>query len=572
MNNLLNVLVKDAPNKVFFSVALGITAGLLYAVMIPMIMMVIGTPMDEAFTDALPTFATITSEAPTSKMAVAFLIVLFATLTTATLSQFFLVQVSLDATAKLRLSFYRKVSRLPIQKLEKIGPSTFMAVITGDVPNIVRGAMAIPGILIDLITIIGVLGFLVYLNIKVFYFIIAALVFGVITYQIPMQLGFRFFQQGRSRLEALHESIRGLIYGAKELKLNHARREQFFAEDLISTEQWLLREDKKGETIHLAADNYGRLIVFFTIGVVIFYLAYFYNIGSEVLTSIVLGLLYLTTPIDGILRKLSSIQRARIALMKFNHIYRHMPSEDMSLEQGDIEPWSHISLKDIRHDYQDGKERSRAFSLGPIDLEIHKGEVLFLVGGNGSGKSTLGKLLSLHYVPNQGELRFGDVVVDDNNRNAYREQVSAIHADFYLFRKLIGIDQQEIERVADQYLRELELQEVVHIDQGSFSTTALSSGQRKRLALVVSFLENRDFYLFDEWAADQDPTFKEIFYNEILPKLRQRNKAIVVISHDDRYFHLADRLVTMEHGRIRDIKKPSQDDAALESEQVLISN
>src|SRR5256885_14002412 len=67
---------------------------------------------------------------------------------------------------------------------------------------------------------------------------------------------------------------------------------------------------------------------------------------------------------------------------------------------------------------------------------------------------------------------------------------------------------------------------------------------------VHAYLEGRPVLVFDEWAADQDPSFRHLFYTELLPELRARGHLLVVISHDDRYFHLADRIVRMEAGRM----------------------
>ena len=190
------------------------------------------------------------------------------------------------------------------------------------------------------------------------------------------------------------------------------------------------------------------------------------------------------------------------------------------------------------------------FQLGPIDLTINRGEVTYLVGGNGSGKTTLARLLSLHYITEKGHIYFDDQVVTDHNRNACRKSISAIYSDFYLFPKLFGMSDIELDSRAAEYLKQLGLEGKVTIKDGEFSTTDLSDGQKKRLALLVSFLEDRSIYVFDEWAADQDPSFKEIFYHSILPRLKALNKMVIVITHDDRYFHLADKLVRMEDGKI----------------------
>lgn len=103
---------------------------------------------------------------------------------------------------------------------------------------------------------------------------------------------------------------------------------------------------------------------------------------------------------------------------------------------------------------------------------------------------------------------------------------------------------------AEVYLKRLEIAHKVSIRDGSFTTTDLSTGQRKRLALINAWLEERPVLVFDEWAADQDPTFRRIFYTELLPELKRLGKTIIVISHDDRYFDVADRLVRMAAGKV----------------------
>jgi len=96
----------------------------------------------------------------------------------------------------------------------------------------------------------------------------------------------------------------------------------------------------------------------------------------------------------------------------------------------------------------------------------------------------------------------------------------------------------------------LRLAKKVSIQNGTLSTTELSQGQRKRLALLTAYLEDRPIYFFDEWAADQEPAFKEVFYFDILPALKSRGKAVIVISHDDRYYSVADRVIKLESGHM----------------------
>jgi putative ATP-binding cassette transporter len=175
---------------------------------------------------------------------------------------------------------------------------------------------------------------------------------------------------------------------------------------------------------------------------------------------------------------------------------------------------------------------------------------VFVVGGNGSGKSTFLKILTGLYPPQHGEIWLGGTRVSDRTREWYRERFSVVFADCFVFDTFLGLSASGLEATISQYLQLLQLDGRVSLRGGALSTTALSQGQRKRLALLTAYLEDRPFYVFDEWAAEQDPQYKDVFYSKLLPDLRQRGKGVVVITHDDRYFHLSDRIVKLEEGRV----------------------
>jgi putative ATP-binding cassette transporter len=181
-------------------------------------------------------------------------------------------------------------------------------------------------------------------------------------------------------------------------------------------------------------------------------------------------------------------------------------------------------------------------------LEIYRGSVVFITGGNGCGKSTLAKIVSQHYLPISGEIYVDGQRVNSQSIAAFRNEISCIYSDYYLFTQLLS-SAHLVEQVR-YYLHAFDLAGKVEIDNGRFSTLKLSDGQRKRLALAIAIVEEKSLYIFDEWAADQDPRFKRVFYHEILPTLKQKNCTVIVVSHDDRYFNLADRVLTMDSGQI----------------------
>jgi putative pyoverdin transport system ATP-binding/permease protein len=192
----------------------------------------------------------------------------------------------------------------------------------------------------------------------------------------------------------------------------------------------------------------------------------------------------------------------------------------------------------------------QGFMLGPIDLTMKSGELIFIVGSNGSGKSTLAKLITGLYTPRSGQISLNGEPVNETTVEWYRQHFATTFADAYLFDSYLGFDNPHLDREIGKYLQEFQLDQKVSVNNGLLSTTSLSQGQRKRLALLTAFLEDRPIYLFDEWASDQDPTFREIFYEQMLPQLKNRGKLVIVITHDDRYFRLADRILQLNYGRV----------------------
>ena len=189
------------------------------------------------------------------------------------------------------------------------------------------------------------------------------------------------------------------------------------------------------------------------------------------------------------------------------------------------------------------------FKLGPINIKIKQGDIVFIVGENGGGKTTLIKLLLGLYVPQQGQIMLDGKTVTAQYMDDYRQLFTTIFSDFYLFDELLNAEQ-DLPQQANKYLKKMKIDHKVTIKDGAFTTTDLSTGQRKRLALINAWLEERPVLVFDEWAADQDPSFRRIFYTQLLPDLKKLGKTIIVISHDDRYFNIADQLVRMENGNV----------------------
>jgi putative ATP-binding cassette transporter len=218
-------------------------------------------------------------------------------------------------------------------------------------------------------------------------------------------------------------------------------------------------------------------------------------------------------------------------------------------------PVTEVAMQDIRFAYA-GSAGDPGFSVGPLSACFRAGQLTFITGGNGSGKSTMMQLLT-GLVPAQGgELRVNGLPLRITQMQAWRDNIAAVFSDYHLFSRLYGIDKQALEQ-APVLLQLLEMADKVALHGDAFSTLDLSAGQRKRLALIAALLENKPVLVLDEWAADQDPHYRRVFYEQILPQLRDAGKIVICVTHDDRWFGLADQILHMDEGRF----KPDTHDA-----------
>ena len=209
-----------------------------------------------------------------------------------------------------------------------------------------------------------------------------------------------------------------------------------------------------------------------------------------------------------------------------------------------------IEFRNIAFTYPAPQDQG-SFSIGPIDLKVNEGEIIFLVGGNGSGKTTFLKVITGLYYPQQGTVLMDGLTVNKANYQHYRNEMAVIFSDFHLFDRLYGLKEVDMDRLKES-LRSMGLMEKTAYVDGRFTNLNLSSGQKRRLALIIALMEDKPILVVDELAADLDPVFRKYFYEVILVDLKSRGKTIIATSHDDRYFHVADKVVKMEYGRIID--------------------
>jgi putative ATP-binding cassette transporter len=467
------------------------------------------------------------------------------------LSRFLLINISQNVPFELRMRLSRQAFNVPLRKFEEIGSDRILAILTQDTGAIASGLIDFPVFCVNLAMAVGVLIYLLWLSPGVFVGFVVIMLLTMGSLALVNKTAGRHLRRARDDWDYLLNHIRSLLDGTKELRLNRRRREAFINDLMQPRAESFRRNNVRGRQI-LGFNAAGSQAVYFVyIGVLVFVLPHFWAISSATLMSYALAALYLRTPMAIFFDIMPSFNNANISLTKVEQTglsfkatgaeSDNVPVVAPTCQQLDLYDVTHV----YKHESGDGD-----FLLGPVSMTLRQGELVFLVGGNGSGKTTLAKLITGLYVPETGELRFDGKSVSDSNRESYRQLFSMVFSTPHLFEHLLGHDKVTLDQRAQDYLAKLQLDHKVKVTDGVLSTTELSQGQRKRLALLTAFLDDRPIYIFDEWAADQDPLFKEFFYLHLLPELKARGKMILVITHDDRYFGVADRIVKLDQGKI----------------------
>jgi putative ATP-binding cassette transporter len=474
----------------------------------------------------------------------------FAALLTGAVSQFLLIRLSQDAIYKLRLRLSRNILSAPLHHLENLGAPRLLATLTDDVRVLSHAVAVLPTLCIDLVTVAGCLAYLLSLSGTVFVWVIAITAIAIWGMQVTLGKAQGLFAKAREQEDSLFQHFQAITAGTKELKLNQSRREDFLAQDLQVNVAAMRHKNTQAMRIFALVDHLGQLALFVTLGFTLFTLPRLVETPLTLLSSYALTLTYLTLPLQNILRRLPDLSRGSVALRKIESMRLALASqvERNTTDSPPINLCGRLELDGVTYLYRHQGEE-RGFGLGPLSLTFEPGQLTFIVGGNGSGKSTLAKLVTGLYTPDTGTIYLDGVPIAEHNREWYRQHFSAIFADFYLLERCLGCDRADIDREVDPYLKLLDLNRKVQVRDGVLSSTRLSQGQRKRLALLAAYLEDRPIYLFDEWASDQDPVFRDFFYTHLLLDLKERGKTVLVISHDNRYFHLADRIIKLDYGR-----------------------
>ncbi|GJH15774.1 cyclic peptide export ABC transporter [Caballeronia novacaledonica] len=497
---------------------------------------------------------------PTRALAIGFFAVCAAQLLFRTTSQILIMDFGQQVICSLRIELCRKILHTPYKKLEALGKPRLLAILTTDVNTFAQAAQMLPVVFGHLVLTAVCLAYMAWLSWQAFACFFVFLITAAVIYHSVERWPLREMQAVRDQLDVIFRHFRSLLEGTRELQLNTSRGRYFTDHVVHPTAHRFRRSFTRAMLLYSLVANAGGMLFYVAIGLILLVVPHWFPQSPGVLVTLTLLLLFLIQPVSEVMTSLPILRQASIALGRIRILdaeLTHAPNDETPATQDDPfavtkEGAPLLRFAGVSHRYP-GLTEDRPFTLGPIDLSIRQGEVVYLIGGNGSGKTTLAMLLLGLYEPEQGHVELNGIKVDRHNLVQYRQRFSAVFADFHLFDEILCQDQAQVDKQATHYLRTLELDHKVSIRDNRFSTTSLSSGQRKRMALISSYLEDRPIYLFDEWAADQDPVFRRVFYTELIPDLKRRGKTVIVISHDDAYFECADRLVQVAQGRLVDV-------------------
>lgn len=469
-------------------------------------------------------------------------------------TQRILAKLGIEVVASLRMSLSGRILSTDFNKLEKLGKANLYTSLVDDINSIYNTFITIPLLTFNLFLVIGGMAYMGYLSYAYLGIFTALLVLAVVVIRSLTSRLDDALLKHRNNQVGLHHDFHTLTDGTRELCISQSKRHHFYHR-IISSSVDLTKQSSLESGYHTATlNNAMSLIVFCIFGTLIFLVQPWLPVSEEVLSGFLVTLMFIRNPIGITIDSIPVIVRAQHAFDKIAQLELSSQSNWIDNHSAptriDDKALLTLSLNQIQYQYPE-VNGEQGFEVGPLSLDIKCGELIFIVGGNGSGKSTFGKLLTCLYSPQNGHLSLNGKPIDKSNKQWFQNHLSVIFSDFYLFDFIVNNEgETRYDEEVDRWLEVLKLDDKVSIKDGRISSIKLSHGQRKRLALLAAYLEEKPILLFDEWAADQDPAFRDFFYNDLLTMLKKQGKVLFVISHDESYFHLADRLYQMNNGRL----------------------
>lgn len=472
----------------------------------------------------------------------------------------------------IRSFLLNRIIRTRYQDFGKLKDGRILTTLNNDTAVIANSANLLIGFITNLVTIISAFLYLAFISLFSTMIIVAVILMLAAYYYYISRKARLFIEESRSISNAYVSLLNNLIQGFRELSLHYLKKAGF-KKDFVDLNSSFRNTNVIASVKFLNATIVGNSFIIIALGALsIVVPKVFTSIDIMTVISFVMVVLYIIGPVNillGALQQMTTItvswdrisgficdlegnRKKRLSFWELIGVVSNNGEQDIRDAPGGlpaIQRVEKLEILDLNFTYpSDPAREEKPFKLGPATITVGAGEILFIVGGNGSGKSTLLHLLTGLYVPDSGKIRINGREIPIQELGEY---FSVIFSGAHLFKKIYGIPLETKIQLAAELLRKFDLHEKVSIEKTAFSTIDLSGGQKKRLALLKCFLEDRPIFVFDEFAADQDPEFRAFFYTEILADLKMAGKIVIAITHDDHYFHLADRVVRLDYGELK---------------------
>lgn len=454
---------------------------------------------------------------------------------------------------RLRTRLIDDVRRSELPAIERIGRSRIVATITRDTAVLTQASNTLCYSIQAPVLLAFVAIYIAYLSLPAFALSVAIVsLAGAIFHFRSRRLTVERSKAAEEE-RRLFDRLGDFIDGFKEVRLHSTRSDDLFADAAaVSSAAADSKIRTQAETFRqiVSAQSY----MYVLLGTVVFVAPVLSaSFGGNSITETTTALLFVIGAFFSMVQSIPVLLNANAAADRLHQLETDLQATVLPYDEHlkELKHFGTIEMRDVVFSYVD-RFSDTPFRIGPIDFTLRSGDLVFITGGNGSGKSTFLRVLAGLYPPDSGEIVVDGLRVDDRTRDAYRGLMSAIFYDYHLFHRLYGIaepDPAEMQRLLQQF----RLENKTGLSHGEFRTIELSSGQGRRLALIVSLLEKRPILLLDEWTAEQDPEFRRKFYEELVPELNRAGITLVAVTHDERYLDelkISAHRIRMEEGRI----------------------
>lgn len=460
------------------------------------------------------------------------------------------IRNSQDLIHRYKMRIMHDVMRTDLSRLDQIGRGEILQILARDTSQVSQSIGALVSLTQSAATLLCLTLYMATISMVAFSLtLVMCVAIVVLGGRQLILVANRFIDISHKEVEG-NDLFEDFLSGYKEIKMN-SRRALGITNHIVSLSKESTTMRTNLLTVATNFFNYLTVMMYVIVGTLIFIVPIFSTGFAQHVTETTTTALFLAASLTGMIQSIPNLSLSNVSagtLRKLEDSLAQGAAANSTGRNNQLFTSANvIVLKDILY-HHPVTLAGRPFVLGPMTYQFELGKVYYIRGNNGSGKTTLMRLLTGLYSPAEGELYVDGVKVIQPVSNSYRDMFAVVFSDFHLFKKMYGLSEYSQNEI-DELLNLFKLQGKLSIEHGEFSSLSYSTGQRKRIALLVAILEKRPFIILDEWAADQDPEFRQEFYEHIIPMFREMGKGVIAISHDDQYYDTADHVLYMADGK-----------------------